>query len=53
MTLEAFAGGNGGQTTVEYALLIGVITLPLIFVLSEFGLTRFRMFEAVVRALMP
>jgi len=53
MTLEAFAGSNGGQTTAEYALLLGVITLPLILVLSEFGLTRVRLFEAIVRALMP
>ena len=51
--LEAFAGSNGGQTTAEYALLLGVITLPLILVLTEFGLTRVRLFEAIVRALMP
>jgi Flp pilus assembly pilin Flp len=53
MTLRAFAGRHEGQTTTEYALLLGVITLSLILVVGQFGLERARLFDDAVRALMP
>jgi Flp pilus assembly pilin Flp len=53
MALRARAGCEDGQTTAEYAFLLGLVTLVLIATFSAFGLAVVRLLEGAAQALMP